>query len=401
MSLEVAAGLAKISPSYLARLERGERQFDRRGLLEKIALALGCSVIDLTGPDPDTTHPEQQPRQSVAKPNPTATALISQLTIALADCTLDDVPDVPARPVPELVAATQLANERGMESGRYDLAGQELGPLLTELHVAAATAKDGTERQAALAALVEASMVAEIVAETLGHPTLAVYAAERGQQAAERHGDPAMIGFAGVTHAWALMQVGGLRRGDHGLTKVIDSLAGVDPTGTDTLAAEAYGLAHLRRAFLAARSGKANTAHDHLGEAARIAIHTGERNGLQLHFGPSNVTIYRLIVGVELQEAGKAYERACTSTIDPAVLGANRTMAGHFYLAQALAQEGGRRDADAIRHLDLADRHDSQRIRHRPVALELLADLNKRAPRKSWLLKSLLNRFGLSTRTRS
>jgi len=47
------------------------------------------------------------------------------------------------------------------------------------------------------------------------------------------------------------------------LTEVIDSLAGVDPTGTDTLAAEAYGMAHLRRAFSAVCSGKANTTHDH------------------------------------------------------------------------------------------------------------------------------------------
>jgi hypothetical protein len=185
------------------------------------------------------------------------------------------------------------------------------------------------------------------------------------------------------------------------LTEVIDSLAGVDPTGTDTLAAEAYGMAHLGRAFSAARSRKADTAHDHLGEAARIAMHTGERNGLQLHFGPSSVAIQRLAVGVVLREAGKAYERARTLTLDPAVLGANFVMCGNFYLAQALAQEGGRRDADALRHLDLADRYDSQRIRHRPMALELLAGLNKRAPQKSWLLKSLTNRFGLSKRARS
>jgi len=185
------------------------------------------------------------------------------------------------------------------------------------------------------------------------------------------------------------------------LTEVIDSLAGADPTGTDTLAAEAYGVAHLFRAFLTVRSGQANTAHDHLGEAARIAVHTGERNGLRRHFGPSNVGIYRLIVGVELQEAGKAYERARTVNLDPAVLGANRTMAGHFYLAQALAQEGGRRDTDAERHLDLADQHDSQRIRTVPVALKLLADLDKRATKRSWLLKSLLNRFGLSKQARS
>ena len=37
LSLEVAAGLAGISTGYLSRLERGERNFERRGLLEDLA----------------------------------------------------------------------------------------------------------------------------------------------------------------------------------------------------------------------------------------------------------------------------------------------------------------------------------------------------------------------------
>lgn len=44
MSLDVAAGLAGISKPYLSRLERGERAFERRGLLEDVAGALGCAV---------------------------------------------------------------------------------------------------------------------------------------------------------------------------------------------------------------------------------------------------------------------------------------------------------------------------------------------------------------------
>jgi transcriptional regulator with XRE-family HTH domain len=363
LDLEVAAGLAGISKSYLARLERGERGFNRRGLLEALALALGCSVADLIGPDSD-------PGQQL-------------------------VANMPTRPVPELVAAARLANERRMEAGRYEeLTG--LGPLLTELQVAVATTTNGAERARALAALVETSMVAEDVANTFGHPTLAVLAAERGQGAAERLGNPALIGFAGWTRARALWTVGAHRRAVTGVIAVIDDLAGVDPTGTDTLAAEAYGFAHLRRGLFAARMGQANTAHDHFGEAGRIASLTGERNSLRQHFGPSNVAIWRLRIDVELQEAGKAYERATAASIDPARLGANRTTDLHLDLARALAQEGGRRDVDAIRHLDLADRHAPQRIRHLAMALDLFAELDRRAPRKSWQLESLRSRFGLS-----
>jgi transcriptional regulator with XRE-family HTH domain len=49
LSLEVAAGLAGISKGYLSLLEHGQRGFNRRGLLEDLADALGCSVADLTG----------------------------------------------------------------------------------------------------------------------------------------------------------------------------------------------------------------------------------------------------------------------------------------------------------------------------------------------------------------
>lgn len=62
LSLEVAAGLAGISPPCLSMLERGQRGFNRRGLLEDLAEALGCSVADLTGqpylpPDRDLRLP--------------------------------------------------------------------------------------------------------------------------------------------------------------------------------------------------------------------------------------------------------------------------------------------------------------------------------------------------------
>ncbi|MBV9164102.1 MAG: helix-turn-helix transcriptional regulator [Pseudonocardiales bacterium] len=52
MSLDVAAGLAGISKPYLSALERGKRGFNRRGLIEDLANALGCSVVDLPSKPP-------------------------------------------------------------------------------------------------------------------------------------------------------------------------------------------------------------------------------------------------------------------------------------------------------------------------------------------------------------
>src|SRR5581483_6002298 len=99
LSLDVAAGLAGITKSYLSLLERGQRGFNRRGLLEDLAEALGCSVADLTG----------QPYLPVDRQSADAAATIPWVSAVLHDTTLDDVLDVRARPLPELVAAASRA----------------------------------------------------------------------------------------------------------------------------------------------------------------------------------------------------------------------------------------------------------------------------------------------------
>lgn len=43
LSLDVVAGLAGITKTYLSMLELGHRGFNRRGLVEDLANALGCS----------------------------------------------------------------------------------------------------------------------------------------------------------------------------------------------------------------------------------------------------------------------------------------------------------------------------------------------------------------------
>ena len=82
----------------MSRLETGQRQFERRGLLDDLAAALGCSVADLTGqlyllPDRATAD---------------ALATVPGIQLAIYDCTLHNVPDMPARPVNELVLQGQM-----------------------------------------------------------------------------------------------------------------------------------------------------------------------------------------------------------------------------------------------------------------------------------------------------
>jgi hypothetical protein len=117
---------------------------------------------------------------------------------------------------------------------------------------------------------------------------------------------------------------------------------------------------------------------------------------MRMHFGPTNVAVWRLAVGIEMGEGGRAYELATGMSLDVAALNSQeRSAALYFDLARALVQDGPDRDAEAIRHLDTADRLAPTRIRNDPIARDLVVTLDCRAQRRVWELDSLRNRFGV------
>lgn len=193
------------------------------------------------------------------------------------------------------------------------------------------------------------------------------------------------------------MRIGAHRRARSALATamaVTEPLVGSKDT---TLGAEVHGLVHLTAAAHAARQALTEDAHSHLTEAASVAKATGEQNGLRQHFGPTNVKLWSVSIGVELCEgAGLAETR-----VDPAILGSrNRTAGMHFDLARAFSQEGGARDVEAIQHLDRADRIAPSRIRHDPIARSLLDTLENRARHRSWEMSSLRHRWGATAAQR-
>jgi transcriptional regulator with XRE-family HTH domain len=386
LSLATVAGLAGISKSYLSELENGHKRFERRSLLGRLAEALGCSVVDLTG----------EPYGPADRLSGQAMTTIPDIRLALHDCAFDDVPDAPSRPVPRLADAMHGRMAQYLDQCRYDRAGDGLGQLLTELQITVATGSSD-ERRRALPLLVEGAIVAFGVTKNLGYPDLALTAATTAAQAAQLTENPALAAWASQRRAQALQRVGAHRRAERVLTGALTEVeAFADPTAQSTEAAEAYGLLHLTAAMNAARLGDSSDAHAHLDHAAELAARTGERNGLGQHFGPSNVAVWRVSIGVELGE-GAAVEDQVAAPIDFEALGsADRVAMFHVDMARALSQEGGPRDWDATRHLDRADRVAPLRIRFDPVARELLAELRNRAKSRTWELDSLHHRFGLN-----
>jgi transcriptional regulator with XRE-family HTH domain len=386
LSLDVAAGLTGITKGYLSMLERGQRGFNRRGLLDDLANALGCSVADLTG------QPYLPPDRATAD----AMIAVRGIELAIHDCTLDDVPDVLARPVAELVRLARQANADCDET-RYALAGQDFGAVLSELHVHAAIS-DSDTRRAALAALVETCIAASGAVRALGHGALAVAVARRGYDAAEQLGDPALTAFASMQRAGALIRLGARHRA---ATVLDDALVAVepaaDPTAADNGPAQAAGMLHLASAQLSSREGRSGDADNHLAQAAELANATGECNDLNYHFGSANVAAWSVSIGVELERGPNAAERAAAEVprLIPVLASADRRSGLHLDIARGWAQAGGDRDAEAIRYLDAADRIAPTRTRNDPIARDLVLTLDRRARRRLWELDSLRNRFGV------
>jgi hypothetical protein len=124
---------------------------------------------------------------------------------------------------------------------------------------------------------------------------------------AVRHGDPVLIGL--IRWHWALQLTWMTARGraSRVLTTGIDELGqSARLRGDDTLPAETLGFLHLSSAQCAARDSRPDDARGHLDEAAAIAERIGEHNGLRMHFGPTNVAVWRLGIGVELGGCGRA-----------------------------------------------------------------------------------------------
>jgi transcriptional regulator with XRE-family HTH domain len=386
LSLEVAAGLAGITAQYLSMLERGLRGFNRRGVIEDLANALCCSVADLTG----------QPYLAPDRATLEGQAALPGISLALNAYGPDEVPDLIPRPLDELLAWAERANKH-RDQGQYWLAGRDLGTLLTELQAHALTAGP-TKRLHAFTALTTVCVVAGIVANKIAsNIDLAISAARRGYDMAARVGDPTLIGFTCWSWAGKLTLLAARGRAARVLTTGINELGrSAQLRGEDTLTAQMLGFLHLAAAQCAARDKRADDAQEHVAEAGQIAARIGEHNGLRMHFGPTNVAVWRLGIGVELGEGGRAYEEVTRLPLDVAMLGSEeRSSALHFDLTRALVEDGARRDAVAVRHLDTADRLASTRLRNDPIARDLVVILDRRAKYRTWELDSLCNRFGV------
>ncbi|HET9258482.1 MAG TPA: helix-turn-helix transcriptional regulator [Pseudonocardiaceae bacterium] len=145
LSQDVAAGLAGISKPYLSLLENGHRGFNRRGLIEDLAEALGCSVVDLTG----QPYPPPDRESALAK------MVVAQIERGLNEATLDDVPDLGPRSLDALGSWIRSAVDL-RDTASYRFSGEGIDAVLIESQVHLVT-RDSRDRQRAAELLTQAA----------------------------------------------------------------------------------------------------------------------------------------------------------------------------------------------------------------------------------------------------
>jgi transcriptional regulator with XRE-family HTH domain len=336
LSQAAVAGLVGRSESWLSQVERGVRTVDGYTVLRDLARVLRVDISSLTDSSP-VRGPGRWPRDV------DVVAIERALLLGGRVPTGVDVAQV----VPELHRAYQAARYPDLIAA---LTGQE-----PELRAGGYT----------------------VVAKTLtkiGSHDLALIAADRARDAAQRTGDPADLGMAVYQVVCALLPTPRAA-----LAEELAVTAAAQLDGDAAAVRSVVGALWLIAAVAAARRIDAAAAEERLGHAQRLADCLGEdANHRWTAFGPTNVAIHRVSVAVELSDAPAALAAAGAVDLDRLPEGlSSRRVQVQLDIAWALAQR--RRDAEALVALLEVERAAPQVTRRNVVARDTIRQLLARA----------------------
>jgi transcriptional regulator with XRE-family HTH domain len=381
-SLAVVAGLAGISKSYLAMIERGERVVDKRSLVEAIAGALQVAPSELLA----APFPPSNDAAAAAR------ATVGLVEAVLADLRLGDAVEVQPRAWPLIAADLHRLNAELRPRADYVAQGAVLPPLVEELH--AVHAADTGHRADALRGLATCYHAAAMLVGNMGNRGLAQLAADRQMTVAERLGRPEWIAHA----EWVRAQmIGGMSR-PRQIASALRSLAAVADEPVTTELAQAVGQLHLSLALAHAATGDEQSAWSHFGEAETLADRQTDEVGQFgcMWFGRPNVGIWKVALGTELGYGGKVAELA-RGTRPEALPSPVRHAAFYADLGRSLAQDRRTRD-EAVRLLRKAEDLAPQHVRNMPFVRETVTGLMRRARQDAAgrELRGLAHRMGMS-----
>lgn len=373
-SLDVVAGLAGISPSYLSRIERGERALDRRSLIAALARALDVTPADIVGPSVPVTADAGIADDHV---NAVRSAL---LAVSVG------VPGGDAVPVDVLQtrAHALLDAQRACD---YRTVGADLPALVRDVHTSIQAGKNVRELLQ-LAALLHVQGVAAWLGDVGGPGDLAWQACTLARDAAERADDPLSVAVASFGVGLGLLGGGNFDLAGHVLTAA-------DPGTEKAAGLHMSGMLALAHSLTAAATGDTTTETAALDHAADLARHVDGPDFGWFGFSPANVDLWR--ASAALERGDHVAAAALTDRIEPAALpNPTRRVAFHLARARACARIRHRRP-DAVDALRAAERIAPARVHGSRVARGLVVELIERARADAvgTELRGLASRAGL------
>jgi transcriptional regulator with XRE-family HTH domain len=381
------ADLMGRSPSWVDKVETGERQLDRISVLEQVAEALHLPVHVLL--DDDSF---QRGAQCV---DPAEIAAI-RTALQRYDVSRDGVPHHSGEehaPVSPARLRKHVDHAwTAFQASDYATLGPVLARLLDE---ATATAAHADEPRQTAALLSETYQIIASTTRKLGYVDLEWIAAERSLATARAGGDPVVFGGA-------VFRVVNALRDNHGpaaaVTTTGEAADRFAAGGSASLSVRSvYGHLLLQGAMAAAEANDAATARHFLGEARTTAKALGgDRNDYYTAFGPTNVVIHEVAAMVELHEWTTALQVATGLHTPQLTFLPKERRANHLLEIARAYSLAGKRD-HALWSLLEADEIAPKEVRCRPAARDLIADLVRRSrTRPSPDLTRLAQRAGVT-----
>ncbi len=371
------AAAADVSPDLIRKLEQGQRHTASIASLHRIARALDGDLADLLG------------RQAMPDAAPDAGVVALRQAVADVDDLLGDVRGEPLSLRDAERSVTYLWG--AYWSGKYDaltgLIPQALVGLRSTVH--GTTAAD---RVRAVECLAQGYWVAGSTLAQLRQPDAAFMAVRRAVDLAEQSDDPLLAAMLKGSVSWQLM-VGG--RFDDAERLAARTAEGIEPQG-DVPAPHlsAYGSLLISAATAAGRANRVAEARDLLGASREVARRVGaDRTDYQTPFGPSQVTMQNVDVGVVTEDYPATLEAARRMSPSPGlpVAARCRHLADRAYAHAKLGN-----DSEALTLLRAAEGVSPDWIRHQTLVRAIIRDLLAAERARSTPLRELAERIGVN-----
>lgn len=347
---------AAVSLSLLRKIEQGSRDATPV-LVAAVAKPLGVDVTVLNGQPYDREGPQ---RDRIHELIPAVRSMLNYWDLP---------PELETAPRPaEQLMADAVTIARLRQADRNVQALTLIPAVLLEI-TAALHATDAPSERARLfdAATTVLHPTLSIVHAT-GYDDLATITADRISWIGDRWGNPLVTALAAHTRTSSMLRYGTY---DVGLRLTERARAALKPDLANDAALRMTGSLHLRSTILAARSGDASLAAEHIAEASGIARRLPQDTDhlwRNLAFGPTNTSFHDVAGAIELGDGPRALTLAEGLHI-PA--GFAPTRAAHHFMDLARAYLWQARYDASLACLRRARDLAPQQTRHHPTTREV------------------------------